>query len=1001
MDWKARRLGTVTESTQQTSSLPPPFPHPHPLHSPSVTSATTSTINTINKSKTNTDIDMKSTSTSKSNPTSSSYPNFYTVFGSKSSEPSSVPILKEHSTENINKKSVQSGEVSTNVVINLLNKSNINKKRNDNDSVNKYKTEIENFNKKEGDKSVRDGHIDTKINDYYTTTNTHTHTPTLTHTHTLSSPHKNQRISPIILDNTSLMNILTERSLPKTNTNTNRNTNIENLKICGNIYDSETDDENADECNPVFSTNVHRYSNFDHNISTNVCEISSHMAKIDFSQLGNDIHNSNKNDVKIDQFVDNSSSDNNNNNNDYSTQTRKLKSDGNSLSVSGTDRSISEKESKEKTLCQRQEVNDSNDGVKKEDGGEVEKGNHMKKGEENNSSDKLKTNDIKKTVILCDEKHSNDLMTFSGSNIITASPPIQHNNNENNNNNNIKNRNDNQNENEKLENILFCPTIIESNNLFFPTNSQEKERERDFMNDSNRQLSLPLLPSISEDEDINDKIQALRNEIDFNNNLNARSMRILVEKSVNKIEQMKVNNNDGEICYKTVTDLIEYNTDIESFPCDNFSEESSQLFTLPLIHNLSTFDITSDSDCIALPLSLPSPILPSMTLFNRDQTNTETSNELQKLKRFSIEKFSDINHLEKNESKIFDDDDENDNMVENENGSDNNVERDSGICPFAISSNDQTFPFVDIALSTYNVFDARTHVNNTATENNENDANNQEDEKRSKEGVLYEQDLRQELEKGKNEYSENRLLKIQQREHSVNNNNNMSVSGKEINTIQNDYKNSYKNENEIETSKNICLPNIHVQQYVKNKDENVLEQSSVKVGGDMTRLTSILTAFKTALKLKNVLFSLLLDKEQSQNSLNINIKQRNTSGNIKSINQNSLKLDSNTSTASKSNSILNPETINEKMITHKTENMNMKIDKNNQNNDDDNFISDINTKKIVKELIQFLSSKHMGSSLKFGDSQLATSSLSSFDFVEFFLFFLDIQVINAVFRLIY
>ena len=114
-----------------------------------------------------------------------------------------------------------------------------------------------------------------------------------------------------------------------------------------------------------------------------------------------------------------------------------------------------------------------------------------------------------------------------------------------------------------------------------------------------------------------------------------------------------------------------------------------------------------------------------------------------------------------------------------------------------------------------------------------------------------------------------------------------------------------------------------MQQYIKNKDENVLEQSSVKVGGDMTRLTSILIAFKTALKLKNVLFSLLLDKEQSQNSLNINIKQRNTGGNIKSINQNSLRLDSNTSTASKSTSILNPENINEKMITHKSENTNM------------------------------------------------------------------------------
>ena len=99
---------------------------------------------------------MKATSTSKSNPTSSSYPNFYTVFGSKSGAPSSVPILKEHSTENMNKKIVRSGEDSTNVDINLLNKSNINKKCNDNDSVNNDKNRSENCSKNKGDKSIGD-----------------------------------------------------------------------------------------------------------------------------------------------------------------------------------------------------------------------------------------------------------------------------------------------------------------------------------------------------------------------------------------------------------------------------------------------------------------------------------------------------------------------------------------------------------------------------------------------------------------------------------------------------------------------------------------------------------------------------------------------------------------------------------------------------------------------------------------------------------------------------
>ena len=996
VDWKARRLGTVTESTQQTSTLPPPFPHP--LHSPTTTTTAAAATSSNNKSKKNTDIDIRSTSTSKSNPTSSSYPNFYTVFGSKSSAPSSVPILnKEHSMEDINKKSVKIGENSINVDLNLLNKSNINKKCNNNDSVHNDKTE--NFRKSKGDKSIREENVDTRIHEYsdprylsptrpsfpldFNNSNSHSYSysPSDTHTNTnnnknaptltLSSPHKNQRISPIILDNTSLMNILTERSLPKTNTNTN----IDNLKTSGNIYDSETDDENADECNPVFSTNVHRYSNFDHNISTNVCENLSHVEKVNYFQTGNDVHNSNNNYLKIDQFVDNCGSGNNNN----STQTKQSRIDDNS--VVGKDKSVNDKESNVEILYQKEEEKEEEE--EDEEGG----GRSMKKGGENNMSDKLKPNEIKKSVTLCDvnDKHSEDLMTFSESNIITTSLPTQH--NDNNTNNTINNSNENG--NDKLGNTLFCSTVIESNNLYFPINSQE----RDFMNDSNRQLSLPLPPSISEDEDINDKIQSLRNEIDFNNDLNARSMRILVEKSDSKKEQMKFHNIEGEISYKTVTNLIEYNTDNDSIPCDNFSEESSQLFTLPKIRASSTSDIALDSDCIALPLSLPSPILPSMTLFNRDQTNNETTNDTQKLKRFSIEKFTDVNYLEKNQSKIFDDD-ENDNVVENENGSDNYVERDSGICPFAISSDDQTFPFVDIALSTYIVFDARTHVNNIASENNENG---------KKDGKSSEEDLQllHGQEKGRNEHSASRVSKTQQREHNnVNNNNSMSVSEKESNTIQNDYKNTYKNENE--TLKNICSANMHVQHSLKNKDKDkdkdkdVLERSSVKVGGDMTRLTSILTAFKTALNLKNVLFSLLLDKEQKQDSLNINTKQINASGNMQSINQNSLKLDFNASTSSKSTSILNPDNINEKIATCKSEII--KFDKYNQNTDDDNFITDINTKKIVKELIQFLSSKHMGSSLslKFGDSQVATSSLSSFDFVEFFLFFLDIQVLNTV-----
>ena len=919
----------------------------------------------------------------KPNPTSSSsYPNFYTVFSPKTTAPS----LSEKNDSTKNDKNVKS-EICTNIDVNPCIKSIVNKKYNDDNYCEKKEVEV-------GVKCVSEVNLRSRTEQnsdprYLARTqlrdNVGVNVPNTISTSTsLSSPFKNQRISPIILDNTSLMNILTERSLPKTNIKSDVSAYV---KFCGNIYDSDTDDEGR------YRTKDDKNSNFGHQNSTNVCESpTSNMENFVFSQNECEIHehnkynnnnNSNENSddvkMKINECVDsvriydndNNKNDNNDNedNNNVSTRRREFKCDGDVVSVQNN---THEKVSR---------------GV--EGGGsEVEEG-ELRRIEGVNMNE-LKIFENIKSVMQCDQKQSEDLLLFSASNSITLPYSTQYDNNESN--------------NEILGNNMFLSSILDINP------SKEKERERDFMNDSNRQLSPSLLPIITNKEDINEKIQTLRDEIDFNNLLNARSMRFLDAKSENNKDKINSNNLNDELLYATVTDLIEYNTDNDCFPCETLSEESSQLFTFPTIQNSNTFDNTSDSDCNQVPLSLPLSLhhsQPSMTLFNRDNDgNNNKINEKQKFQLFTPDnKFDEKNYLDKNESKIFDtdndnDNDDNDDDDENDNICDNNVERDSGICPFAISLNEQNFPFVDIALSTYNVFDARTNStsNINLSENNDKDSSD---------------NLQKMKVTGKNEYNDNIILKVNAQQHvqTVNNNNNnnnndnnnennsnnnkskkdrVSEKEKETNSIQIDYKNFYKNENE--TLKNFCSQNIP-QNFLRNKDEDVLEESSGKDVEDMMRLTSILTAFKTALKLKNVLFSLLLDKEESQNSLNI-------SGNTKSIKPNSIKLDSRTSTALTNLSTYdsNSEIIDEKMVSYKKENEN-ENEKNDVKNQilEDNILSDANTKKIVKELIQFLSSKHIGSNLKFGDAQLTASSLSSFDFVEFFLFFLDIQVLIHLF----
>ena len=1023
----------MTEPTQQTSTLPPPFAHSHShsLQSPSNATATTSTtttnisnnINTSNDNTSNSNIKVITIdnpdpitnikSILKPNPTSSSsYPNFYTVFSPKTTAPSSV---SEKNNNNKNEKNVKS-EIFTNIDVNPCNKSIVNKKYNDDDSIDDNK--LDNCNKNEvvvGAKCVSEVNLKSRIkqnsdprylvhtrhhdNDNIDVPNTTSNTNSNSTSTSLSSPFKNQRISPIVLDNTSLMNILTERSLPKTNIKSDISAYV---KFCGNIYDSDTDDEGR------YRSKDDRNSILDHQISTYVCDSSSNMEGFIFSQTEIEIHK------KTNNYNNNNNNNKNNNNNDNNCTNNDVKMKTNECvdSVKSCDNDNSKNDNNDNDNDNESVINEEGEeegerklltditrtktktisNIKEKEIEKVEEKGGFEVEVEVGGVTKMEGMDMQ-----CDQKYSEDLLLFSASNSITLPHPTKYNNGSSNKYNNENNgNNENLENNDILDNNMFLSSILGINS----SKEKNKEKERDFMNDSNRQLSSSLLPIIIDKDDINDRIQALRNEIDFNNILNAQSMRFLDAKSLNNKEKMNSNNLNNELLHATVTDLIEYNTDNDSFPCDNISEESSQLFTFPTIQNSNTFDNTSDSDCVPLPLHYSQP---SMALLKKDdEGNKNKINEIQRLQLFTPtdNKFNEKNYVDKNESKIFDDDnddnedddDENDNRGDN--GSDNNVERDSGICPFAISLNEHNFPFIDIALSTYNVFDARTNSTsniNSAEYNKKEDSN--DDLQKMTVKVI-----------GKKEYNDNIILNVLQHVQIVNNNDNKSEKEKikenekekGTNSIQIDYKNFYRNENE--TLKKNCSQNI-LQNSLRNKDENVLEEGSGKDVEGMIRLTSILTAFKTALKLKNVLFSLLIDKEESQNSLNI-------SGNIKSIKQNSLKLDTKASTAALTNiatynSNSTSESINEKIVSYKKEENENEINNfKNQILGDNNILSDANTKKIVKELIQFLSSKHIGSNLKFGDSQLTASSLSSFDFVEFFLFFLDIQVFIHLFDIL-
>lgn len=279
----------------------------------------------------------------------------------------------------------------------------------------------------------------------------------------------------------------------------------------------------------------------------------------------------------------------------------------------------------------------------------------------------------------------------------------------------------------------------------------------------------------------------------------------------------------------------------------------------------------------------------------------------------------------------------NENYDENVNDSDDEIgvheERDSGICPFAVCTEEVRYPFVDVALSTYEDFAARTVLQ----------SGDKFEEKKGGE-IIFEGD---EEKPGNVKGAEERGLGVRE-----------CMSGCDI---------LEKKACSITASAGagaVVGVGVGVENSVNDKAEEM-------------RLKLIKNAYQTALRVQKVLFHLMYDEEETntknQNNINLNL---------------SLDCEKITTDNYKSNSSKN----NEKSIK------NISISNTSRQQNPSEHSNDLKAKKIVKELIEFLSSKNSNFSPIFGTKKnyCATAS-TSFDFVEFFLFFLDIQVCTDLF----
>ena len=354
------------------------------------------------------------------------------------------------------------------------------------------------------------------------------------------------------------------------------------------------------------------------------------------------------------------------------------------------------------------------------------------------------------------------------------------------------------------------------------------------------------------------------------------------------------------------------------------------------------------------------------------------------------------------------------NEDENENENENIYDRDASSCPFAVSPQDENYPFVDIALSMYDHFGVRTESDPRSLTSVTDTA--AEELLRSSSGLLNDEKRGRargsdsSSSYGKSKVGDDCTFKMNKNKNcgGLNEGENKTRAN-EINTT-----NKYFSTHDNNTKSEIVHGNENYD--IDISVNNVDRSNNADISDQDVRCVQIEKAFQTALKVQKVLISLISDvsasdsdsknKQANNGGSNVMINARNKSGidemkgNMKCDSANQNVCNTNEPHATKPNGFnkkceRNTNNHNNSSCNEHYEN---KANTTNVLNKDENenklevvaAANNVN-KQLIKEFIDYLSSKSSSHGQKLVGKNCA-SVLASIDFVEFFLFFLDIQV---------
>ena len=347
---------------------------------------------------------------------------------------------------------------------------------------------------------------------------------------------------------------------------------------------------------------------------------------------------------------------------------------------------------------------------------------------------------------------------------------------------------------------------------------------------------------------------------------------------------------------------------------------------------------------------------------------------------------------------------------ENENENENIYDRDASSCPFAVSLQDENYPFVDIALSMYDNFGVRTEsgprsllsVTDVSVE----------ELLRSSSGLL--DDEKRGSVRGRERGSDRSSLygKL-----NVGDDCNLRMNKNKNCGELNEGENKLRVTEINSTDKYFKTHEINTKSEIIHGDENydidisgnnVHRNNNVYNFDQKMRCVQINNAFKTAFKVQKVLISLISEVSVNEND-GRNKNTNNCGSNVVNSVQNKNDIDVMRKHSQR-------DTVNENTHSTKTNDFNKNCEKNtsnydnnssnennenrtnvfnkseNQNKVENESSANIVNKQLIKEFIDYLSSKSSCYGQKLVGKNSA-SVLASIDFVEFFLFFLDIQVI--------